>query len=348
MKLELKEVPMRIVGGLDVHRAQITFDYVDLATGDQERGVIRPATRTEFRAFLEHFGNKEGAFALEGTTGWRFVVEELRRAGMEPHLAEPAETSFQRGPKRRAKTDRADARLLRDLLLMGRLPESWIPTDHIAELRTTVRLRKALIDERTAWLARIRAQLFHHGLPIAPDLMTYVGRQWLDEAELPAAARQVLDAGCRMVDRIDDEISEIDRELATIARRLPGCEVLQREWGVGHVLSVTILAELGDTRRFSSSRQAVRFAGLDVTVRASDTKRARGHLSRQGSPLLRWALYQAAGGAWRTRSPDHAYYLETKKRLGATQARLSVARRMLRRMHHQLVQAGETVFADAA
>jgi transposase len=267
---------------------------------------------------------------------------------MEAHLAEPAETSAQRGPKRRAKTDRADARLLRDLLVMGRLPESWIPPADIADLRTTMRLRESLVDHRTAWLARIRAQLFHHGLPVAPDLTTLAGRDWLEHAALPPAARQVLDVACHMIDHIDAELDGLDCQLAAIAHRLPGCQILQREWGVGAVLSATILAELGDTRRFSSSRQAVRFAGLDVTVHASDTRRARGHLSRQGSPLLRWALYEAAGGAWRLRSPDHAYYVATKDRLGASQARLAVARRMLRRMHHELANAGDTAFGTAA
>jgi hypothetical protein len=76
---------------------------------------------------------------------------------MEPDLAEPAETSFQRGPKRRAKTDRANAWLLPDLLLLERLPKRWIPPDRIADLRPTVRLRKALVGEHTRWLARIHA-----------------------------------------------------------------------------------------------------------------------------------------------------------------------------------------------
>ena len=163
---------MPIVGGLDIHRAQITFDYVDLTTGEETRGVIRPATREEFRRWLGQFGRKKAAFALEGTTGWRFVVEELEAARMEAHLAEPAETRARRGPKRRAKTDRADARLLRDLLLADNVPESWIPPAHLADLRTTVRLRKALVDSRSAWIRRIQAQLFHHGLPSAPTLDT--------------------------------------------------------------------------------------------------------------------------------------------------------------------------------
>jgi hypothetical protein len=72
---------------------------------------------------------------LEATTGWRFVVEELRGVGATAHLAEPAETSALRGNKRHAKNDRADARHLRELLMAGRLPECWIAPDHLLDLR---------------------------------------------------------------------------------------------------------------------------------------------------------------------------------------------------------------------
>jgi len=339
---------MPIVGGLDIHRAQITFDYLDSRTGEETRGTIRPATREVFRQWLGQFGRKQVAFALEGTTGWRFVVEELEAAGMEAHLAEPSETRARRGPNRRAKTDRADARLLRDLLLTDNLPESWIPPAHLADLRTTVRLRKALVDARSAWNRRIQAQLFHHGLPKTPDLQSLVGRHYVSSVELPAAGRQVVEVGLRMLEVFDEEVEVLDHQLEHFARRQAGCQVLQREWGVGPITSTAILAELGDTRRFTSSRQSVRFSGLDITVEESDGKRTRGHLSRQGSPLLRWALYEVASNAWRTPSPDHEYYLEVKRRLGAKRARLSVARRLLRRVHHELANAGDEAFADVA
>jgi len=65
-------------------------------------------------------------------------------------------------------------------------------------------------------------------------------------------------------------------------------------YGIGPLTAVAVLAELGDCRRFSASRQAVRYSGLDITVHASDRRRAPGHLSRQGPPTLRWALYEAA------------------------------------------------------
>src|SRR5215213_8520219 len=130
---ELEEVPMAIVGGFDVHRAQITFDYLDPDTGEVATGQIRPATRAVLRSWLgDRFAGRDGvAFAVEGCTGWRFVVEEMLAAGVEPHLAEPADTATLRGRKKRAKTDRTDARLLAG----KRLPESWIPPHHVVEVR---------------------------------------------------------------------------------------------------------------------------------------------------------------------------------------------------------------------
>ena len=162
---------MEIIGGLDVHRKQITFDYIEIDTGEMKTGQIRPATRERLRCWLRRFEGQQAAFALEATTGWRFVVEEIERAGCEAHLAEPAETRTLRGKKKRAKTDRLDARHLRELLHQGRLPESWIPPSHIQDLRTLVRMRKTLVDERTAYLQRIHAQLFHHGYPQERNLL---------------------------------------------------------------------------------------------------------------------------------------------------------------------------------
>jgi hypothetical protein len=110
---ELEEVPMGIVGGLDIHRRQITFDYLDTGTGQVSRGKIAPADRQQVRSWLGRFdGRGDVEFALEGCTGWRFVAEELHRVGAEAHLAEPADTARERGRKQRAKTDRTDARLL--------------------------------------------------------------------------------------------------------------------------------------------------------------------------------------------------------------------------------------------
>lgn len=170
---------MAIVGGLDVHRRQITFDWLDSESGEVRRGRI-PGDRLGFRAWLDQLEQRPADFAVEGCTGWRFVVEELERAGMGAHLAEPADTQALRGPKRHAKTDGIDARHLRDLLRAGTLPESWIPPTHIQEMRARVRLYKELIELRTAWVQRIHAVRYHQGLPtLSPSAARVAGATWM-------------------------------------------------------------------------------------------------------------------------------------------------------------------------
>src|SRR2546423_2523537 len=119
---------MSIIGGLDIHRSQLTFDYVEGETGRWERGRIAPADREHLAGWLSRFaGHSSVAFALEGCTGWRYVAEEMRKVGVQAHLAEPADTAALRGPKRRAQTDKADAKHLRELLEARRLPQCYIP-----------------------------------------------------------------------------------------------------------------------------------------------------------------------------------------------------------------------------
>jgi transposase len=337
-----------IVMGLDQHRGQITGEWLDTETGEVKRTRVVPADRAAVRKFLERFGAQELEVALEATTGWRFVVEELRRVGAVVHLAEPAETAGLRGPKKRAKGDRADARHLRELLMIGRLPESWIPPDHILDLRGRVRLRHTLSEQRSEWQQRIQATLYHHGCPQRRQLMTGEGREWLDAQPLPAAARETVTVALGMIDGLDRQMLPLDRKLRAYARRQAGCKALMAHYGIGELTAVTILAELGDCTRFSSSRQAVRYAGLDITVHQSDQRRSPGHISRQGPPALRWALYEAAQVARRgERSPDREYYLEAKERIGGNRACLSVARKLLKRSYHTLRELGEEALAPA-
>jgi transposase len=298
------------------------------------------------REWLGRFEGGEAEFALEGTTGWRFVVEEIERAGSRAHLADPAETAAKRGRKRRAKTDTADCDLMLKLLLAGELPESWIPPAHILELRTRVRLRKTLVDERTAWQQRLQAQLFHQGAPAGLRLRTRAGREALAVLELSPAGRELGRPALRMMDTLDEELAPIDRWLRWFAARQPGCRALvERLYGVGPVSATAILAELGDCRRFSRSNDAVRHSGLDVTVYQSDSKRAPGHLSHEGPELLRWALFEAAQHASRRASPDHAYYRQVTDRIDHNRACLSVARKLCRRAHHILRELGDDALA---
>jgi transposase len=329
-----------IVMGLDQHRGQITGEWIDTGTGELQRARVAPADRAAVRKFLSRFRGQELEVALEATTGWRFVVEELRRVGAEVHLAEPAETAGLRGPKKRAKGDRADARHLRELLMVKRLPESWVPPDHILDLRARVRLRHTLSEQRSEWQQRIQATLYHHGCPQRRQLMTGDGREWLAAQPLPPAAREQVTIALAMIDSLDRQLAPLDQELRAYARRQAGCKALMVHYGIGELTAVTILAELGDCTRFSSSRQAVRYAGMDITVHQSDQRRSPGHLSRQGPPALRWALFEAAQQTRRrSSSPDRGYYEQAAERIGGNRACLSVARKLLKRSYQCVTNA---------
>ena len=242
---------MTVVMGLDQHRAQITAEWLDTETGEVSRARVMPADRDGVRGSFRASRTGSSRSRWRRRPGWRFVVEELAAVGAQAHLAEPAEASALKGNKKRAKTDRADARHLRELLMAGRLPESYIAPAHVLDLRARVRLRHSLVDQRGEWQQRIHAVLYHHGHPQKDGLLRAANRAWLEQIALPDAAREQVTVALAMIDALDAQAAPITAELRRYARRQPGCKALMGLYGVGELTAVAILAELGDPRRFS-------------------------------------------------------------------------------------------------
>ena len=174
----------------------------------------------------------------------------------------------------RAKTDLIDARQLRGQLEKGEVHDSWIPPRHVLEIREKVRLYADLIEAKEPWQKRIHATFFHQGVPKRDGKPLRGERVQVGLADpgLSPAGEQAVDVAMRMIAAIDANLVPLRAELAAFGRRHPGPGELSREYGLGAVLSTVVWEELGDTRRFSSSRQAVRFDGLDISVYDSDGK----------------------------------------------------------------------------
>ena len=345
---------MPIVGGLDIHRKQITFDYLDTVTGEVKRGQIAPADRAHLRGWLARFaGRDDVAFAVEGCTGWRYVAEELAAAGIAAHVGEPADTAAARGRKRHAKTDKTDSLHLRVLLAEGRLPECWVAPAQILEYRALLETYHDLRREHTAWVQRIHAVFFHQGAPALGEgaLRTEQGLAALRAAAAgclsPAVQLQVATA-LEVTEALEARLHELRHHLLDAARHLTGAKVLAaRLYGVGPVTALAMTCWLAGEGRFSSSRKAVRFAGLDVTVWSSDRKGPPGRLSRQGPPVLRWAVYEAGKTHARSSAPDHGYYAQVKDRCNGKRAALSEARKILRQACHILTELGDDALSVA-
>ena len=202
--------------------------------------------------------------------------------------------------------------------------------------------------EHTAWVQRVHAVFSRQGAPALADGALRAGRCDL-EALRAAAACCLSPAGqlqvavaLEVLDALEAQLEVLRRELLQAARRLTGARVLAaRLYGVGPVTALAMTCWLGGAGRFSSSRKAVRFAGLDITVYSSDSKRSPGRLSRQGPPVLRWAVYEAGKVHARGTAPDHACYAQVKDRKDGKRAALSEARKIIRQACHILAELGD-------
>jgi transposase len=192
---------------------------------------------------------------------------------------------------------------------------------------------------------RIHAVLFHHGAAYLGEagISTMEGRDHLEEIaafQVSAAGQMQITIALHVLETLEQELDTLRRHLVATAKRLRGAKVLhQRLYGVGPITALALTCWLGGDR--FSARQAVRFAGLDVTVSSSAGKRAPGHLSRQGPPVLRWCAYEAGKTHARESAPDHVYYAAVKERIDGKRATLSEARKIVRSATHILAELGE-------
>ena len=162
---------------------------------------------------------------------------------------------------------------------------------------------------------------------------------------LSPAGAQAVAVAVRRMDDLEAGLGPVHARITAFARRQTGCKTLACELsGAGPLVAAVVWAFLGDARRFSSSAQAVRHTGLDITVYSSDGKRTPGHLSHQGPPILRWALSEAGHQGSRTTSPDHRYYADVAGRIDANRAALPVARKLARRSRHILRRPGDQAY----
>jgi hypothetical protein len=166
-----------------------------------------------------------------------------------------------------AKTDKTDCRHLRLLLAEGRLPECWIPPSRVLECRALLELYHDLRAEHTAWVQRIHAVLFHQGAPALGEgtLRTGPGLAALRDVAAaglsPAGQLQVATA-LEVLEALEARLHAVRHQLLQEARQLAGAKVLAaRLCGVGPFAALAMTCWLGGAGRFSSSRQAVRFAG---------------------------------------------------------------------------------------
>ncbi len=322
---------MRFVG-VDLHKKSIS-----LCVMVQEPGGRRVIDRHRFAcddvesiaAYFHALGRYR--VVVEATASYEWFVKLLEPTADRVVLAHPKKLRIIAESTK--KTDKLDAQVLAELLALDMIPEAWRPTDRVRQHRSLVRFRRRTSRRLASVKNSLRRVLSHYNADI-PRLFTRLGRKHLAGVELSAADRFQVDLLSEELDEYADRLKRIDAELAAFAERAPLAEqesraVLATLPGVGAVTIDVVLAELGDPRRFRSQRKAVAFAGLAPGIRQSAGKSKQLSITKEGSPLLRWALVQAAWRVVRYTRRWQVPYERLKKRCGAKKAIVAIARRLL-------------------
>jgi transposase len=280
----------RQVVGMDLHRRRSVL--VRMTEDGQRLGTAKITNSpAELRAQMARAG-KSPRVVLEATYGWYWAADTLAAAGAEVHLAHPL--GVKAFTYRRVKNDERDSADLADLLRMGRLPEAWIAPAEVRELRELTRYRQKLVHLRTSCKDQVHAVLAKLGVPVTcTDIFGAAGSAWLDGLALPQPYAGKVTSLRQVAGALTAEITMLSGVIADLLAGDRGYQVIQQLPGIGPVLAAVIVAEIGDVTRFGNAGQLCSWAGLTPRHRESEVKVTRGHVTKQGSRILRWALIEA-------------------------------------------------------
>jgi transposase len=263
---------------------------------------------------------------LEATYGWYWAADVLKECGATVHLSHPLGNNWGNG---RVKNDERDATDLVDLLRLGRLAEAWIAPPRLRELREFIRYRAKLVQLRSNLKAQVHSVLAKEGVAVPmTDLFGVGGHHLLDQVHLADAYRIRVESLRDLIGLFDREIAMLHKQIAPYFAGDLGFHAVQAIPGVGPVLASIFAAEIGDVSRFKSPRHLCSWAGLTPTHHESDERVRRGHITKQGSRLVRWAAVEAVARQ-RGDTPIRAHHLKVGERRGKQIGRVAAARKLL-------------------
>jgi transposase len=273
---------------------------------------------------------------MEASGHARWFERLLAELQFELWMGDAAEIRRKRG--RKQKTDRQDAQHILSLLLKNDFPPIWVPSWENRDLRQLLWHRHRMVQARTRIMNQLQAVALNEGLLCRKKLWRERGRQQLESFPLaPWASPRRRDL-LELLDRLNPTIAELSQAIEQEAEKCPPAQRLMTHPGVGALTALAFVLIVGDAERFQCGKQVASYLGLVPLEDSSGNRRRLGHITKQGSSMLRFLLVEAAQVTVRSLPQWRGKYLHLMMRRGRKTAKVAMARRLAVRLYWMMRQ----------
>ena len=325
-----------LIIGCDYHPSFQQIAWVDTDTGEfREQRLTHPAEAEKFYRALAQAG-KQVRIGMEASGHARWFERLLAELRFELWIGDAAEIRRKRG--RKQKTDRQDAQHILQLMLKDDFPKIWVASWENRDLRQLLWHRHRMVQARTRIMNQLQAVALNEGLHCKKRLWRAGGRQQLEAFRLaPWASRRRHDL-LELLDRLNPTIAELSQAIECEVEKCPAAQQLRTHPGVGPLTALAFVLIIGDAERFQCGKQVASYLGLVPLEDSSGNRRRLGHITKQGSSMMRFLLVEAAQVTVRSLPEWRRKYAHLMMRRGRKTAKVAMARRLAIRLYWMMRQ----------
>jgi transposase len=344
MEPKKKEDGIMITIGVDFHKKTSSYRFLD------EKGI--PIKRCKLpndpdvikRLLSSLPGEKQ--LAMEATRSWGLFYECVKDHVDHFYLGHPKKMKAITNSE--TKNDNTDADAIAKLTYSGFLPKAHVSSIDIRQLRSLVRYRSYLVNQRRSVRNQVHSIIDRNVWPCHKpasfkNIFCKRGRQWLDQLSLPERERFILDQCLQKFDHLNKEIQNVETYIKSQEHELPGVKYLKTVPGfrTSVVNLYCVLVETSDIKRFRKAKGFAYYAGFIPRERSSGEKKTMGRLVKGSNMHLRTAIIESTLSAIRVDKGLQSYYKQVKARRGSGAAIISTARKLSYAIYHVLKEQRE-------
>ena len=320
-----------IIVGCDYHPGFQQIAFVDTDTGElQERRLQHREGAEKFYRDLAAQGMKVRV-GMEASGHARWFERLLAELNFELWIGDAAVIRTKR--VRKQKTDRQDAQLILQLMLENRFPQIWVASWENRDLRQLLWHRHRMVQARTRIMNQLQSVALNEGLRCKKRLWREHGREQLESFRLaPWASRRRHDL-LELLDRLNPTIAELSQAIEQEVQKCPEARRLTSHPGVGPLTALAFVLIIGRADRFQCGKQIASYLGLVPLEDSSGNRRRLGHITKQGSSMLRFLMVEAAQVTVRSLPEWRSKYFHLMMRRGRKIAKVAMARRLAIRLY---------------